>query len=127
LIVPLHLLTLDGRLDLLIRQVVIDEFERNRPRVEASVTSDVTQLFKLIRRDPVQYGSEQQSEALETLDQLAHQVPLIGAITTRNFEEIRELLDRGHPPRGHRSRPGAGCRSGPGAGRSVPSLRQQRR
>ena len=127
MIVPLHLLTLDGRLDLLIPQVVIDEFERNRPMVEASVTSDVTQLFKLIRRDPVQYGSEQQSEALETLDQLAHQVPLIGAMTTRNFEEIRELLDRGHPPRCHRSRPGAGCRSGPGAGRSVPSLRQQRR
>ena len=29
------------------------------------------------------------------LDQLAHQVPLIGAMTTRNFEEIREQLDRG--------------------------------
>ena len=46
MIVPLHLLTLDGRLDLLIPQVMIDEFERNRPRVEASLTSDVTQLFK---------------------------------------------------------------------------------
>jgi len=95
LIVPLRLLTLDGRVDLLVPQVVIDEFERNRPKVEASMTSDVTQRFKLIRRDLVQYGSEQQSQALEMLDQLAHQVPLIGAMTTRNFEEIRELLDRG--------------------------------
>lgn len=95
LIVPLRLLTLDGRLDLLVPQVVIDEFERNRPKVEASMTSDVTQRFRLIRRDLVQYASEQQSEALEMLDQLAHQVPLIGAMTTRNFEEIRELLDRG--------------------------------
>ena len=65
MIAPLHLLTLDGRLDLLIPQVMIDEFERNRPRVEASVTSDVTQLFKLIRRDPVQYGRMSLNE-LET-------------------------------------------------------------
>lgn len=94
LIVPIRVLAFQGRLDLLVPQVVIDEFERNRPRVEASMTSEVTQRFKLIRRDLVQYGSDH-SEALEMLDQLAHQVPLIGAMTTRNFEEIREQLDRG--------------------------------
>jgi hypothetical protein len=59
------------------------------------MTSEVAQRFKLIRRDLVEYGSEQQSGALEMLDQLAHQVPLIGAMTTRNFAEIREQLDRG--------------------------------
>jgi hypothetical protein len=95
LIVPIRVLMHQERLDILVPQVVIDEFERNRPRVEASMTSEVAQRFKLIRRDLVQYGSEQQSGALEMLDQLAHQVPLIGAMTTRNFEEIREQLDRG--------------------------------
>jgi hypothetical protein len=73
-------------------QIIIDEFERNRPRVEASMTSDVTQRFKLIRRDLVAYGAEGDSHALEMLDQLAHQVPLIGAMTGRNFNEIREIL-----------------------------------
>lgn len=58
------------------------------------MTSEVTQRFKLIRRDLVQYGNDQQGEALEMIDQLAHQVPLIGAMTTRNFEEIREQLER---------------------------------
>jgi PIN domain len=95
LIVLIRVLMHQVRLDILVPQVVIDEFERNRPRVEASMTSEVAQRFKLIRRDLVQYGSEQQSAALEMLDQLAHQVPLIGAMTTRNFEEIREQLDRG--------------------------------
>jgi hypothetical protein len=95
LIVPIRVLAFQGRLDVLVPQVVIDEFERNRPKVEASMTSEVTQRFKLIRRDLVQYGNDQQSEALEMIDQLAHQVPLIGAMTTRNFEEIREQLDRG--------------------------------
>lgn len=80
------------RLDLLVPRIVVDEFERNRPRVEASMTSDVTQRFKLIRRDLAAYGSEGDSQALEMLDQLAHQVPLIGAMTSRNFNEIHELL-----------------------------------
>jgi hypothetical protein len=95
LIVPIRVLTFQARLDILVPQVVIDEFERNRPRVESSMTSEVAQRFKLIRRDLVQYGSDQPSGALEMLDQLSHQVPLIGAMTTRNFEEIREQLDRG--------------------------------
>jgi hypothetical protein len=95
LIVPIRILMYQERLDILVPQVVIDEFGRNRPRVEASMTSEVAQRFKLIRRDLVEYGSEQQSGALEMLDQLAHQVPLIGAMTTRNFAEIREQLDRG--------------------------------
>ena len=95
LIVPIRVLTFQRRLDVLVPRVVVDEFERNRPKVEASMTSEVTQRFKLIRRDLVQYGNDQQAEALEMVDQLAHQVPLIGAMTTRNFEEIREQLDRG--------------------------------
>jgi hypothetical protein len=95
LIVPVRVLTFQGRLDVLVPQLVVDEFERNQPKVEASMTSEVTQRFKLIRRDLVQYGNDQQSEALEMIDQLAHLVPLIGAMTTRNFEEIREQLDRG--------------------------------
>ena len=95
LIVPIRVLGFQGRLDILVPQVVIDEFERNRPKVESSMTSEVSQRFKLIRRDLVQYGIEQRTEALEMIDQLAHQVPLIGAMTTRNFEEIREQIDRG--------------------------------
>lgn len=97
LIVPIRVLTFQKRLNVLVPQVVIDEFERNRPRVEASMTSEVTQRFKLIRRDLVQYGNDQQAEALEMVDRLAHQMPLIGAMTTRNFDEIRDQLDRGTP------------------------------
>lgn len=97
LIVPIRVLTFQGQLNVLVPRVVVDEFERNRPKVEASMTSEVTQRFKLIRRDLVQYGNDQQAAALEMVDQLAHQVPLIGAMTTRNFEEIRQQLDRGTP------------------------------
>lgn len=80
------------RLNLLVPQLIIDEFERNRPKVEASMTSEVAQRFKLIRRDLATYGSEGDSGALEMLDQLAHQVPLIGAMAARSFEHISEIL-----------------------------------
>jgi len=59
------------------------------------MTAEVAQRFKLIRRDLIEYGSRNQPQMVAMLDQLAHQVPLIGAMTTRNFEEIRELLDWG--------------------------------
>jgi hypothetical protein len=80
------------RLNLLVPQLVIDEFERNRPKVEASMTSEVAQRFKLIRRDLATYGSESDTGALEMLDRLANQVPLIGAMATRSFEQISEIL-----------------------------------
>ncbi|MCZ0730481.1 PIN domain-containing protein [Mycolicibacterium iranicum] len=80
------------RLNLLVPQLVIDEFERNRPKVEASMTSEVAQRFKLIRRDVATYGSESDDGAMEMLDRLAHQVPLIGAMAARSFDHLAEML-----------------------------------
>jgi hypothetical protein len=82
-------------LELLVPEVVIDEFERNRSRIEASMTASVSERFRLIKRDLDAYGSGDQQHALEVLDGLAHQVPLIGAMTTRNFDEILDLLRKG--------------------------------
>ncbi len=75
--------------------VLLDEFRRNRTRIEESMTGSVAQRFRLLRRDIVDYGGEDRAEALEWLDALAHHVPLIGAMTTRNFREILELLEQG--------------------------------
>jgi hypothetical protein len=47
-----------GNLQLLVPSLVIDEFQRNRPRVEASMTSSVADRFKQMRRDFDEYGGE---------------------------------------------------------------------
>lgn len=94
-IVAVRVLVRWGDLELLVPAVVLDEFERNRPRIEASMTASVTERFRLLRADLDQYGGEDRQEALELLEGLAHQVPLIGAMTTRNFDEIAELLRKG--------------------------------
>lgn len=94
-IVALRVYWQQKKLDLLVPSVVIDEFERNRPRIEASMTASVSERFRLIKRDLDEYGGEDQQHALEVFDGLAYQVPLIGAMTTRNFDEIMDLLRKG--------------------------------
>lgn len=84
-----------GALELLVPSVVIDEYERNRARVEACMTASIEQRFKLIRQDLDEYGGSDHEQALSLVDELAHEVPLIGAMTTRNFDEVLDLLRAG--------------------------------
>jgi hypothetical protein len=91
-IVPLRLLQFQGKLELLVPSLVIDEFERNRPRAEAAVASNVLERFRLLRRDLHEYGGENRQDWLE---EMSHQIPLISAMTLQNFAEISELLHHG--------------------------------
>lgn len=51
LIHTLGQLTQDGDLELMVPGVVVDEFERNRVRIEQSMTTSVTARFKGLRKD----------------------------------------------------------------------------
>lgn len=91
-IVALRVLVHQGKLELLVPAVVVDEFERNRDRVETSMTATVAQRFKLMKQDLGDYGGTDYEQGLAVIEGLAREVPLIGAMTTRNFEEVLELL-----------------------------------
>lgn len=94
-IVAIRLSVMWGNLQLLVPSLIIDEFERNRPRIESSMTASVAERFRQMRRDFDEYGGEEHQTAIEALDSLAHQVPLIGAMTTRNFDDVLGLLRDG--------------------------------
>lgn len=95
-IVTLRQFIRQGDLRLLVPEVVIEEFERNRPRAEQAMTTRVADRFRRLRTDiGTTYNSEELEQALNALDSLAHHVPLIGAMTTRNFDDIFELLQAG--------------------------------
>lgn len=94
-IVAIRLLVSRGELQLLVPGVVIDEFERNRDRVETTMTTTVAQRFKLLKQDLGDYGGRNYEQALGVIEGLAHEVPLIGAMTTRNFNEVLNLLRGG--------------------------------
>lgn len=94
-IVAVRALVYQGQVELLVPAVIVDEFERNRDRVETSMTSTVAQRFKLMKQDLGDYGGSDYEQALEVIEGLSHEVPLIGAMTTRNFKEVLELLKEG--------------------------------
>jgi hypothetical protein len=84
-----------SKLVLLVPSLVVEEFERNRERIEASMTASVAQRFKLIKQDLDEYGGSEYQQAVRFVEGLAHEIPLIGAMTTRNFDEILDLLRAG--------------------------------
>jgi PIN domain len=94
-IVALRVLIHHGHLELLVPTVVVDEFQRNRPRIEQAMRAGVAERFRLLRQDLATYGSDGDEDARYAIDALAYQVPLIGAMTTRNFDDIGDLLERG--------------------------------
>ncbi|AOT05787.1 PIN domain-containing protein [Arthrobacter sp. U41] len=94
-IVALRILIREGKLKLLVPPVVIEEFDRNEARVQAAMTSSIAGRFRQIRQDLVTYGSDDDGHAVEVIENLGRHLPLVGAMTTRNFREVRELLVTG--------------------------------
>jgi len=82
-------------LRLLVPELVVDEFERNRDRVVTSMTTSVAQRFKLMKQDVGDYGGRNYEQAQSVIDGLAHEIPLIGAMTTQNFTNVLDLLSNG--------------------------------
>nr|WTC08485.1 PIN domain-containing protein [Streptomyces anthocyanicus] len=100
-IVPLRVLFSQKRLEILAPSVILDEFERNRPRAEESVSTSIRDRFKAIRQDLQDYGEERGGE---WIDEMVHLIPHISARSLQNFSEISTLLQsatRVDPERSH--------------------------
>lgn len=96
LIVTVRVLAHEDRLTLLVPRLVVDEFERNRERVEADMTRSVSAHLGRARDAIEQHGQgDGRQAALKELDNLSHRLPLINQMATRNFEDVRELLTNG--------------------------------
>jgi hypothetical protein len=80
-------------LDILVPSIVLEDFERNRPRAEAAVTTSVVDRFRQLRQDLHEYGGP---ERLQWLEEMSHRIPMVSSGTLQNFSEISELLTQGH-------------------------------
>lgn len=92
-IVPLRVLRHRGRLELLVPPVVIEEFDRNRPRSEAAVTTSVLDRLRQLRRELRDYAGERHEQIW--LEETAQHIPLVNAMAPQNHREIDELLRSG--------------------------------
>jgi hypothetical protein len=95
LIVAVRVLVHEGRLTLLVPEIILEEFERSRSRVEADMTRGLSATFRRVRDEVEQYGQDKKDAALAELDNLTQRVPLIKQIATRNFEDVHDLLVAG--------------------------------
>ncbi|WP_405660143.1 PIN domain-containing protein [Streptomyces sp. NBC_00079] len=92
IIVPLRVLFFQKKLDILTPTVILDEFERNRPRSEAATSSSVRERFRLLRQDLQDYGDD---AAQQWIAEMAHQIPHVSTRSLQNFSEISDLLRSG--------------------------------
>jgi hypothetical protein len=95
LIVAVRMLVHRGVLTLLVPTVVLEEFERNRSRVEADMTRGLSATFRRVRDEIEQHGQDKKDAALTELDNLTQRVPLINQIASRNFDDVHDLLVAG--------------------------------
>jgi hypothetical protein len=98
----MRVLMFHRELELLVAAIVIEEFERNRPRAESAVTTSVLDRFRQLRQDLHEYGGE---DRMDWLEEMSHRVPMVSSWTLQNFSEISDLLRNGtrnRPP--HRSK-----------------------
>jgi hypothetical protein len=92
-IVPLRGLKHQGALELLVPPVVIEEFDRNRVRSEAAVTTSVLERLRQLRRELREYAGEKHEQIW--LAETAQHIPLVNAMAPQNHREIDELLRSG--------------------------------
>ena len=84
------------KIELIVPQIVLDEFERNRDRVQEAMTRSVSARFREVRKAIDEHGrGDGRQKALDELDNITHQVPLVNELATQTFDEILELLHHG--------------------------------
>ena len=92
-IVPMRVFMHEKHLQLLVPALVIEEFDRNRPRAEDAVTVKVQDRFRPIRNDLSAFADDERRQ--EWLQEMTHYITFVSAMTLQNFSEISDLLHAG--------------------------------
>lgn len=87
-----------GRIRLIVPQIVLDEFERNREKVQKDMTRSVSSKFREVRNAISEHGrGDGKQVAISQLDDITHKGPLINQLATQNFDAILDLLRMNEP------------------------------
>lgn len=82
-----------AEIELLVPEVVRDEFARNRARVLASAKASQADVFKRARNALRQFGeADRKDEALRALDDVAHKVAIHGEASNESVSLVERLL-----------------------------------
>ena len=90
---PLASVKLNRAVVLLVPSLVIDEFNRNRPRAEMAVATSVLDRLRQLRRELREYAGDKDEHIW--LAETEQHVPVVSARAPQNFRDIDELLRGG--------------------------------
>lgn len=84
------------QVELLVPEVVTEEYDRNRDHVVASLSSSTRAHVRTVRAALVEHGrGERNEELVQELDEVAVRGPLIEQLVVNRFTEVRDLLAAG--------------------------------
>jgi hypothetical protein len=96
LISAVRTLVHQGHVELLVPQIVVDEYDSNRVQVVASLPASTRAHVRTVRAALAEHGrSERNEELIQELDEVAVRGPLIEELGVNRLGEVRELLAAG--------------------------------
>lgn len=94
----LFAMTETGEVSLIVPQVVVDEFARNRDRVMAASRASLSSHFKRVREAITQFAPEEGRDAtLAQLNEVDHRIATSGEAVNEAVELIEKLFTTTHP------------------------------
>jgi phosphoglycerate dehydrogenase-like enzyme len=79
--------------ELIMPQVVLEEFARNRDRVVADSKRSLSGYFKRVREAVAQFADdENKAETLSQLDEIDHKIAMTSEVSKRTLEAIEKLM-----------------------------------
>lgn len=84
----------NGQVELVIPQIVVDEFERNKKRVIEDATRSLQAHFRLVKDAVGRFGSdERKAETLSGLNEVDHEIVMKSEAVTDSFDRILRLVN----------------------------------
>ena len=85
-----------GMLELIMPQLVLDEFARNRDRVVENSKRSLAAYFKRVREAVAQFGEEEKrSETIRQLNEIDHKIAMKGEVSQQALSTIEKLMATG--------------------------------
>ena len=88
-----------GNIELIIPQIIIDEFERNKARVAEETRRSLHSHFQLVREAVNRFGEDaSKSDTIKPLNEVDHAIVVKGDAVNDSIKRIEALL-KSSPPR----------------------------
>lgn len=85
-------------IELIMPQLVLDEFTRNRDRVVEDSKRSLASYFKRVREAVTQFGDDdKKAETLNQLNEIDHKIAMTGEVSKRTLEAIQKVMATSTP------------------------------